>query len=238
MQEEGNAEPASAGDVVQLGLWLSRHGYAEFLEDVERLVRSRLLPAQIVKRPGLKPAAQDGADAHADLDARVVGGFAGMHQPYWGANPATDITCAVLHTLVDVYQHVAVQSPMGLTVNFHFDYEDDKIRITSERGARAKVTLAPKIRENLAVRIPAWTPPESVQITVNGQTLDPIRVGRFACIPRDVFPAPIVLEYDLPVRKSIERIAGVDYALTWKGDGIAGISPNSDFFPLYPTAAD
>lgn len=236
MQEEGNAEPASAGDVVQLGLWLSRHGYPEFLEDVERLVRSRLLPAQIVKRPGLKPAVQDGSDAHADLDARVVGGFAGMHEPYWGANPATDITCAVLHTLVDVYQHVAVQGPMGLTVNLHFDFEDDKIRVTTERGERAKVTLTPKIRQNLAVRIPSWTPPESVKVTVNGQPVESTRVGRFACISRDVFPAPIVLEYDLPVRKSIERIAGVDYSLTWKGDAIVGISPNSDFMPLYPTA--
>jgi hypothetical protein len=238
MQEEGNAEPASAGDMVQLGLWLARHGYTEFLEDVERLVRCRLLPSQIVKRPGLKPAVQDGSDAHTDLDARVVGGFAGMHEPYWGANPATDITCAVLHTLVDVYQHVVVQSPMGLTVNFHFDYEDDKIRITSERGQRAKVTIVPKIRQNIAVRIPGWTPPDSVKITVNGQPFDQVRVGKFACIPRDVFPAPIVLQYDLPVRKAVERIAGVDYSLTWKGDGIVGLTPNSDFMPLYPTAKD
>jgi hypothetical protein len=238
MQEEGNAEPASAGDVVQLGLWLARHGYTEFLEDVERLVRCRLLPSQIVQRPGLKPAIQDGSDAHADLDARVVGGYAGMHEPYWGRNPATDITCAVLHTLVDVYQHVAVPSPMGLVVNFHFDYEDDRIRISSEQGEKAKVTLVPKIRQNIAIRIPAWTTQDSVQLTVNGQPFNQTRIGRFAYIPREVFPAPILLQYDLPVRKEVERIAGVDYTLTWKGNGIAGISPNSDFLPLYPTAAD
>jgi len=238
LREEGNAEPASAGDVAQLGLWLARHGYTAFLEDVERLVRCRLLPSQIVQRPGLKPANQDGSDAHADLDARVVGGYAGMHEPYWGRNPATDITCAVLHTLVDVYQHVAVPSPMGLVVNLHFDYEDDKIRMSSERGERAKVTIVPKIRQNIAVRIPAWTAPDSVKLTVNGQPFNPIRVGRFAYIPRDVFPAPILLQYDLPVRKEVERIAGIDYALTWKGDGIVGVSPNNDFFPFYPTAAD
>ena len=238
MQEEGNAEPASAGDVVQLGLWLARHGYTEFLEDAERLVRCRLLPSQIVQRPGLKPAIQDGSDVHADLDVRVVGGYAGMHEPYWGRNPATDITCAVLHTLVDVYQHVVVQSPIGLVVNFHFDYEDEKIRISCERGERAKVTIVPKIRQNVAIRIPPWTTQDSVQLTVNGQALNETRIGRFAYIPRDVFPAPILLQYDLPVRKEVERIAGVDYTLSWKGNGIIGISPNSDFLPLYPTATD
>ena len=238
MKEEGNAEPASAGDVVQIALWLSRLGYPEFLDEVERLVRSRLLPAQIVQRPGLKPAVEDGADAHTDLDARVVGAFRGLHEPYWGANPATDITCAVLHTLVDVYRHVAVQGPGGLTVNLHFDYEDGRIRITSERGEKAKVTILPKTRENLAIRIPAWTPPQSVKLTVSQQSFTPTMIGKFAYVPRDFLPASVVLQYDLPVRKEIERIEGKDYSLTWKGDGVIGISPNSNFMPLYPTAPE
>ena len=73
---------------------------------------------------------------------------------------------------------------------------------------------------------------------MNGQALNETKIGRFAYIPRDVFPAPILLQYDLPVRKEVERIAGVDYTLSWKGNGIIGISPNSDFLPLYPTATD
>jgi hypothetical protein len=238
MQEERNAEPASAGDVVQLGLWLARHGYTEFLDDAERLVRCRLLPGQIVQRPGLRPTIRDSSDAHADLDARAVGGYAGMHEPYWGRNPTTDITCAVLQTLVDVYQHVVVSSPMGLTVNLHFNYEDDRIKISSEQGERARVTIVPKIRQNVMIRIPAWTPQGSVELLVNGQPVNQTNIGRFAYIPRDVFPAPILLRYDLPVRKEVERIAGVNYTLTWKGNAIVGISPNSNFLPLYPTAAD
>jgi hypothetical protein len=238
MNEEGGAEPASAGDVVQIALWLSRLGYPEFLDDVERLVRSRLVPAQITTRLGLKPAKADGADEHTNLDARVVGAFRGMHEPYGSANPATDITCAVLHTLVDVYQHIAVEGPLGLTVNLHFDYEDGNIRIRSERGVKAKLTIAPERRENLALRIPGWTPRDSVKLTVNGQPFTPTIVGKFACVPRDVLPASVVLEYDLPLRKSVERVAGKDYTLTWKGDGIIGISPNVDFLPMYPTARD
>lgn len=127
---------------------------------------------------------------------------------------------------------------MGLTVNFHFDYDDEKIRISRERGKKAKVTITPKARQNVAVRIPSWTPQESVQLSVNGRPVDPIRVGRFACVPRDLLPATIVLLYDLPVRRTVERIAGVDYSLTWRGDEIVSLTPNSDFMPLYPATME
>jgi hypothetical protein len=236
--EEGNAEPASTGDVVQIGLWLARTGYPEFLDDVERLVRCCLLPSQIVQQPELKPAAQGTSDEYANLSARAVGAYGGLHPPFWGKQPVTDITCAVLHTLVDVYRHIAVSGPTGLMVNFHLDYEDNKIRIRSERGEKAHVTIESKVRENVMVRIPAWVPSSSVQLAVNGCACDQIELGKFTCIPRDLLPGTIQLQYDLPVHKEVERIAGVDYTLRWRGDDIVGITPNSNFFPFYPTATD
>jgi DUF1680 family protein len=139
---------------------------------------------------------------------------------------------------VDVYQHIAVSSPAGLTVNFHFDYEDHNVSIRSERREKAQVFITPKVRENVLVRIPAWAPANSVRMTVNGKDCDPIAVGKFACVPRELLPGTIELQYDLPVRKEIEKIANVDYSLTWRGDEVLGISPNSDFLPFYPTAAD
>ena len=45
---EGRAEPSSVGDVAQLGLWLARHGYTEFLDDTERLVQ--LITDKIVQQ--------------------------------------------------------------------------------------------------------------------------------------------------------------------------------------------
>lgn len=232
------AEPASTGDVVQLGLWLARNGYTEFLDDAERLVRACLLPSQIVQRPELKPDVDDGADQHTNLSARAVGAYGGMHPRFWGKNPTTDITCAVLHSLVDVYQHIAVSAPAGLTVNFHFDYEDHRVRLRSERQENARVSIEVKNRENVWIRIPAWAPKGSVHLTVNGKPCDEIRVGMFACIPRDLLPGTIELRYGLPVHKEVERIGNVDYALKWKGDDVIGIAPNSDFFPFYPTLVE
>ncbi len=232
---EGTAEPTSVGDIVQLGLWLSRHGYPELLDDCEWLVRCRLLPCQITKPPDLIPEADDADDQHKNLGARAAGAYGGMHKPQWGKHPVTDITCAVLHSLADVYQHVAVRNPAGLTVNFHLTYEDRNIRITSRRGKEAAVTIEPQVCENLLVRIPRWTPIESVRLSLNGTPFKFTSIGNFAFVPREMLPAKILLQYGLPVRTEVEQTAGVKYTFRWRGDEILGVTPNNDFFPFYPT---
>ena len=54
---------------------------------------------------------------------------------------------------------------------------------------------------------------------------------------RDV-PAPeqdvqIKVQYDLPVTTTEEPTDGVAYCLTWRGDEVVGIRPNTDFLPFY-----
>jgi hypothetical protein len=232
---ESVAEPSSVGDIIQLGLWLSRHGYTEFLDDCERLVRCRLLPCQITEVPKLKPHPAYKGDEGRDVAARAVGAFGGLHKPQWGKRPITDITCAVLHSMVDVYRHIAVRSDAGLTINFHLTYQDSDLRIASSRETDASVAIEPRRRENLLVRIPGWTPAGSVRIRVNGVPLEFRSIGRFAYIPREVLPATVVMQYDLPIRTEVEDTAGVRYTFRWKGDEIAGVTPNDDFFPFYPT---
>ncbi|HEX2973553.1 MAG TPA: hypothetical protein VHP11_14555, partial [Tepidisphaeraceae bacterium] len=69
MVAESFGETTSPGDAAQLALWLCQEGYSEFIDDAERLVRARILPSQIRQSPPLRPAAEDGKDAHRDLDA-------------------------------------------------------------------------------------------------------------------------------------------------------------------------
>ena len=152
----------------------------------------------------------------------------------------TDVTAAVLHTLCDIYRHIAVRGNAGLTVYFHFDYEDDNVRIISRRAEEATVAIVPKVQDNVLIRIPKWTPPESVRITVGGQKLPVQMIGGFAYVPRSDSPKQpeTVLRYGLPIRTTTETIKGVEYRYTWRGDEITGVSPNTAVRPLYPTARD
>jgi len=75
--DEGDpvGDPASAGDVMQIALWLAlRRGQRELLDDVERIVRARLMPAQIVPEDlQLNPGTA--------ISPKKMGGW-GIHGPY------------------------------------------------------------------------------------------------------------------------------------------------------------
>ena len=88
-------EHASCGDVAQLALWLAvRDGQVDLLDDVERLVRARLLPAQI----------RDPAVPRND-------GAWGVYSHPFGRGSMLDVFAAVLHSLVDIHRHVVTRRP-------------------------------------------------------------------------------------------------------------------------------
>jgi hypothetical protein len=230
-------ETSSPGDVAQIALWLAtRHGYTELFDDVERIVRARILPSQVTEPVRLKPREETSDDKHRDLETRILGGYGGCHrQPHGWKIVTTDVTAADIHTLVDIHDHIAVVDESGIRVNFHFDYEDASIRMESDRRETARVELEPRAKKNLLVRIPRWVPPDSVSITVDGTAYEAKRVGDFVLVSRDVLPAPVVMTYALPVRVEKESIAGVDYEFWWRGDEVLGVRPNDGPLPFYPT---
>lgn len=93
-------------------------------------------------------------------------------------------------------------------------------------------------RRNLLLRVPRWTPAESVALRVNGETVPVRMLGDCALIPAAPGPAEVALSYDLPQRQVVEPTDGVAYRFTWRGDEIVGISPNADFLTFYPTGPD
>jgi hypothetical protein len=160
-----------------------------------------------------------------------------MHRhPHGEARPTTDITAADLHTLCDIYTHVAESTPLGLLINFHFDYEDANVRIETNREETGELTIWLKNAQPVCIRLPAWTPRESVQLTVKGHRVRTLWLGSFLFVPPEEERVQIHVEYDLPITTMHESADGTTYRLTWRGDEVIGISPNTDFMPFYPTA--
>jgi hypothetical protein len=149
----------------------------------------------------------------------------------------TDVTAAVLHNLCDVYRHIAVRSEAGLTVNFHLDYEDPNVRIVSERTDGAKVTITPGKQDNVLIRIPRWTPRESVKVTADSKPISLTMIGDFAFVPRTDLSerTEIVVRFDLPIRTTVETINDAEYRYQWRGDDIVGVAPNVALRPFYPS---
>ena len=232
-------ETTSPGDAAQLALWLAQAGYPEYLDDAERIVRCRILPSQITEPLGLKPRADEDRDAYADLETRVLGAFGGMHRhPHGETLPTTDITAADLHSLCDLYTHIVEREEWGLRINFHFDYEDEDVGIETDRAEGGRLTLTPKKKRSMLVRVPGWVPAGTVRLTVGGESRLPTWIGNSLFVSCVEPGTSVHVDYGLPVATASETTDGVEYHISWRGDEITGIRPNTDFLPFYPTAAN
>lgn len=255
LDKEMGGDISSAGDVAQIALWLGMyHGYADYLDDVQRIVVSRLLPCQITESPPLQPKdterkprqefLPDGRlalfDYPENMEHIIIGALGGIYgHPYGAKWSVVDVTASALHSLVDVYNHVAQETENEIRVYFHFDYDTDFVKISSERsedGEIATLTIEPKVRKNLWVRIPGWVPGDSLRVTVDGKTTA-TRVSQFLVINANDLPGRVQLKYERPLHKSVERVNGTDYELTWRGDEVVGICPNTGFYPFYTTTS-
>ena len=171
-----------------------------------------------------------------NVGERIMGAYGGMQlEPQGGKRSTTDITAAVVHTLVDVYKNIAVPTMAGLNINFHFDKDDENVLVISERGESAAVTVIPKSPTNVFVRVPSWAPTESVRLSMDGGQ-EPVRmIGDYAYLPDVGAFQEVRLEHALPVRRTTETTEGIEFEFAWKGDEITGVCPNTGFFPFYPT---
>jgi hypothetical protein len=249
LDSDGFGETTSPGDAAQLALWLSRNGYTEFLDDAERIVRARLLPGQITAPPMVDPAPDETIGAER-LNSMLVGAIGGCHgRPHSHKGCVTDVSAAGLHSLVDVYNHIVTTTPLGTTVNLHLDYEDKDISVTShrpplplapqtrgDRGRETTLVIRAQRAGPLAIRVPAWTPAESVKISLNDEPVSGLRIGPYLRVVPAAPGARIALQYALPEKVTQETSMMETYEIHWRGDEVVGISPHDDFFPFYPTA--
>ena len=210
-------DSASAGDIAQLALWLALQDHqTDLLDDVERILRSHLLPVQI-QDADLGLTRPDGRT----LIPKWIGGWGVLLDRNVWKDSTHDVLAAVVHSLCDFYRHTAVTDAQGLTLNWHFDYEDDRLTVTSRRETEAMLLVELKKSTALRIRMPAWTPRSSVRVMAGERQLaDPLWVGSYLWLGRDLIgDAPVLVHYALPERVTAEPCAdGSSYEIAWRGD--------------------
>ena len=141
---------------------------------------------------------------------------------------------ADVHTLLDIYEHMVLLDDQTLEVFCHLDYDGPHATVLSRRGQRAELTVIPKIERAVAIRAPRWTPVESIRVRVGGDLVHPVYAGHFARLGRQPAGTRIVMEYDLPERRTRETDLGSPYEIAWRGDEVTGVRPNTTLYPFYP----
>jgi hypothetical protein len=225
------SDPASTGDAAQLALWLALHADChDLLDDVERYVRARLIPAQFT---------DEDLSRHPEhkLVPRDMGAW-GIHDHSHGGKHCTpDVLAAVTHSLCDIYRNICTSTELGLRINLHFDYEDEQVKILSTRSEQGRLSILVKEPCELIIRIPGWISESTLYLTIDGEVIPLKRKGLFATVSTGQLSAKseIVMSYDLPIRYTEEQMpSGRCYRFKWRGDEIIGFSPQDTPMPFYP----
>jgi hypothetical protein len=214
-------EHASCGDVMQIALWLAlRAGQTDLLDDVERLLRARLLPSQIV----------DPANPRRD-------GAWGVYSHPFGQGAILDVFAAVLHSLAEIHEHIITTAPDGtLAVNMHFDAHTPAATVRSQRGTDGTLLVTLHEDRALRIRVPRWASRGSVRLSAAGREL-PLRWnGRFLLIEKGTVANgnAIMVRHDLPEKQTVEEmpVSHRKFHLTWRGDQVIACAPK---VPIYPS---
>ena len=211
---EKQYESASPGDIAQLALWMAVHDHqTDLLDDVERILRSSLLPAQITGDDVGAPARK----GDMTIGENWIGGW-GCQFERQIKDLIYDVLAAVVHSLSDLYTHTTVQDHRGISLLWHFDYEDEQLCVTHSLADEAVVCVVPKTDAPLRIRIPAWA--DSLRISVGGREINPPHLGDFIYLDGESLKnrAPVELRYGLPARTTEEKYGLTTWRLSWRGD--------------------
>lgn len=166
-----HGEANNTGDILETALILGRHGYPEYFQDAERILRCHLLPSQLrdVSFAAALPN-PDGLDGRRDVADRLQGAFgfpaAYGHYPVPNARNGSvcfnlDIVGGVVGSLCEAWRVAALFNERGHWVNLLFDLDTDAIRIESPYTHDA-LRIMLKKPGSVHLRLPNWATPENL----------------------------------------------------------------------------
>jgi hypothetical protein len=225
---------------IALGVRLSDAGLGDYWDDVDALVRNRLVEQQYVdlramrRIAGLKP---DDASRDALL-RKYQGGFTvswptTIDKAMYGSNIASG-TFGLYHawhgiTRFDKATGVA-------TVNLFLNRTSQWMNVASWLPYQGKVELTNKQATRADVRIPGWVDINQVRCFKNNAPIHAARHNHRLFIG-DLAPGDVVrLEFPQPVSTDYYYLPTFShqYAITWRGSTVVDIGPRDGAFPGYP----
>ena len=232
---------AAAGDIAHIALLLFEHfPDPALLDDAERLVRGRLIPAQVLEPMPLKPWREEPRDSLRDLPQRFVGAIGGSVGHVKGQTCTTDFTAAALHTLIELYRRAVDLDEQQVRVNFHFGCQRPGVIVRSDRGpTEATVDIRNDTGKDTLVRIPGWAPATSLRLFVNDRPADLATRKGFAFIAGNGQPNRVRLHFTLPEEQHREAWRESEatqefLVFHWRGDEITAVDPVGRYLEPFP----
>lgn len=232
-------ESNNTGDLLRAALLLGRGGFAQYFGIAERILRSHLLPSQLLDVAGMSddPEAKD--DRRRSLATRVRGSFAfptpnELLLSADGALAVYDITSGAVDGLCAAWHAACAEDSLGLKVNLLFDRDHEGLRIGSALPREGRIAMTRTAARNVWVRIPEWASKDQVTLQVDGVGRPPSFLTSFLIVPAEAQTQTIDIGFPVRQMRNVESIAYKRFTIDWRGDQIVAMSPGGRFLPMFP----
>lgn len=249
-------ETCSLVDAIDIGITLAKAGYVEYWGVVERFVRNHLTESQLLDISWIEDLDTKERDipkrrTYYKVAQRIKGAFSGYSAPNdfvysgeWGRGHIMDIqTCCIAsgtRGLYIVWNSIITERDRRVYVNLLLNKDSEWLRLKSFLPHKGQIQIEiKKDIEELAIRIPEWTPYGAVRVYRKSE--DKIYSGRefpwykryFMLINSLKEGEILIITFPVAEYETEEIASGLKYKAKWRGDNVINISPEGVYCPLY-----
>jgi hypothetical protein len=229
-------ETCALMDYLDVAILLARYGYPQYWDVVEKTTRNHLVESQIKDGSWLcvTPAKKDtDRIMYADIDQKVVGGFAGWSSPnhilayeeelgpswdwckddsqkpyYLGKVRALQNCCAGsgLRALFQVWRNIAYFKGDDLYVNLHIDKKLDDAYIMGYQPYEGKTVVNVGRSCDVHIRVPSFTKATMMETILNGKHYDFLIEGEYIKLKNVKANSLLEVRYPLPTWEEYVKI--------------------------------
>jgi len=230
-------EVNNTGDIMQTALILARNGKPKYYADVERMLRSHVLPSQLLDVSWVhRIASPDWDDRHRDVAERTRGAF-GFPAPYGHkidriphVNFNFDITCGTAQALCEVARAACEETPEEIEVRLLFSMKAPGLRLRSMLPDAGELEVETSGTKRLRVRLPDGVVATSVSLLTNKKAyLVQVEDG-FLNLGAEITSARIT--FPLPESVTEEKLPGRTARAHWKGEQMIRLQSSGTFLPF------
>jgi hypothetical protein len=247
-QDEDNTEACCCADLVQMALWISVAGVADYWDDVDRFLRNHISTLQLTDTFWFYNLPENrGKYAHPDpqvetLISPYVGQFGGWatanewHDPRYGPGIMTCCVGNCTRAFYYVLSRMMDFSEGTLRIHLTLNAVSPWAEVKSYQPFEGRCEIMPKTKcEHILVRIPEWIVNNSDTIccSKDGKPYPIEWRGRYIDAGAGQPSQTISIQFPISVHAVKTDIGRRPYTLTIKGNTIVSIDPRGKRIPLY-----
>ena len=248
------SETCITGDMVECAVALTRAGYPEYWDHVERTARNYLPWAQFFLRPDFVELYRK---THADKSAdevrfglkmlrRFEGGFLARQRPNdwvyrrdgnWQVNMMGCCPPSGMRALHQAWANTVVDRDGVVYVNMSLNRDAPSAKVTACARRQGSLVIEARRSADYHVRPPAWAPLDQVIATRNDKPVKPDWYRAYVRFEKVKRGERLCIGYPLP-RFTQHQLIGCElaeesYEVHWLGNDVQQVKPHGRFLPIF-----